>query len=434
MADIIGVIDLTVRHSSMNPLNIIDPHGASSEFEQMVLVACRDMLNRTVDADRARRMRDRGIVVEGPAAKFFQFEHAEDAMAFSRHVRSLLLERKLPFKLCLAKGSLGERSLRDRWKPVLDSAQGSGTDAENAKRELMAQFATTDGSEIEQLFQAYLAPGFHEDAISLALDLDAFKGFGMWIDPALGSEFPGTDLFRNHHPVAGRRRHDLAAAKEFIDCRFPRSDDDIIVRAAGADPDILPSGQTARIASVCDLLRRSMKAGDENGIHYVSLLVTMVRSSSFGAIAKLASDEATGDPNDDRTLLAGWQRHPPMFHTLLLDASMRTVLKRMPGIELVVAALLDEIHAAGLARVTGDEPRSSADLDVGTSGDLRQSFRDRHRVNLTAVAVDGGPFAEAVKTIESAFGENILRRVWTVPDAVLNPERKRAALDITVRR
>lgn len=432
MGDIIGVVDLTVRHTSMNPLGIIDAHRASIDFERMVLVACKDLMDNTGDAGRVARMRRRGIVVEGPAAKFFQFECAEDAMAFTTHLRSLLLEKGLPFKLCLAPGTLGERSLRDAWSERLAAAGRSGAEAESAKREVLEQFATTDPDQIEHLFEAYRAPGFHENAISLALDLDAFKGFGVWIDPNLGAQLEGADLFYNHNPVVARRRVD-ASAREFIDCRFPRDADDVIVRAVDAPAESSPAGQTSRIRRVCELLRRSMKAGEENGVHYVSLLVNIVRSSHYGSIARLASPGSIGDRHDDRTFAAGWQRHPPIFQTLLFDAQLRPILKRVPGIEFALAALVDEIHAALHQADDGGARPASADLPTEPVQPAGSTEHAARRVDRAAAAIDPR-FEDAVHAVEDAYGEAIVRRIWSVPDLALSPERKRAALDVTVRR
>lgn len=436
MRDFIGIVDLTVRHTSMNPFGHIDVHEASGTFEQLLLYACKAALDRHgAESAAGLRMRKRGIVKEGPAAKYFQFESGDDALDFAVYVRSLLLEKGLPFKLCLARGTLGVEDLRSTWSPVIEAASRNGGDpgTVQARERLLLQFGTADPTMIDRLLQTYRAPGLHQDAIALALDLDAFKGFGIWIDPDLGATDVGTGgdhLFRNFQPARTRggakQRWEGAA---YVDVRLPRIEEDVITRRPGGAVELMPTGQGARIANVVDLLRRSLKAGDENAVYYVSLLTTIVRSSHFGAIRELTASEPESRAAGASTLAAGWQDHPPIFQAIVLDATARSLFKRVDGIELVLAAMIDEIHAA----LTREPPSCGLDPYRRPTGQT-PAERSALHARLSGAVTAGSPFASAVRRIEAVFGEPMLRKVWAVPAQVLNEERKRAALNVATSR
>jgi hypothetical protein len=432
MSDFIGIVDLTVRHSSMNPFGHIDVHEASATFEQAVLYACRHMLERHgSDTDIGRRMRERGIVNQGPAAKYFHFEAGEDAMEFAVKVRARLLEKGLPFKLCLARGSLGVEDLEKTWTPVLHEALSKGDAGRKAKDRILFQFGTDKKEVLGDIFQVYKAPGLHQDAISLALDLDAFKGFGIWIDPRLtsGSEAIHDErLFRNYQPVRIGGVRQRWEAREFVDLRLSIDTDDVVVRRPGAEPELMISSREPMIVAVLDLLRRSMKAGEENAVFYVSLLTTIVRSSSYGQMRELKSS-LRPDGDEGLELAKGWQYHPPAFHLLVLDPVLRPILRRMQGLDLVLAAMIDEIHSA-----FSGEPPSCGLADYRRPSQATPAARAEQQERLRAVSAPGTPFAAAVRQIESVFGEALLRRIRAVPSRVLNEERKRAALHVTTAR
>lgn len=432
MTDFIGIIDLTVRHSSMNPLGYINIHEASVRFEQLILYACADVLGRyELDNPRVEKMVKRGIVTQSGAAKLFQFEYADDAMAFVTYLRSLLIEKRLPFKICLTSGTLGGPSLSDIWSSevtMVSNAQSDNAHPE-VRKKLLNQFGNSNPKLIECQFKAYKVPGFHEDEISLALDLDAFKGFGIWIDRKLSTgpnALNDERLFRNFHPGNTNFSKSRLPSAEFFDVRFAVDEDDLVTRRS-SKPTFLPTGQQVRIAGVIDLLRRSLKAGDENAVYYVSLLTTIVRSSYFEKMQYLvkAGEIEAGMP----ALSQGWQEHPPIFHTLLVDLGAKQLFRRVPGLELVLGAVIDEIHAA-----LTEEPPScgieaysrNANADTAT----KQALADR----LNSALNPEGIFALAVKEIEKTYGEQIMRRIWAAPDGVLNAERKRAALKVITER
>lgn len=429
MTDFIGIVDLTVRHSSMNPLGYINVHEASVRFEQLILYACGEALERHGPKNpRTKKMVERGIVTQGGAAKAFQFEHADDAMAFSIYLRSLLIEKKLPFKLCLTRGALGAPSLRDLWAAELDTVRNTQDDDARrlVQQKLLKQFGTFDPDRIERLFQAYQAPGFHEDGVSLALDLDAFKGFGIWIDSKLAAGANALDderLFRNFQPGGAKPSKQGLQYLEFIDVKFDIDKDDVVTRRS-IEPTYLPTGQRARIASVIDLLRRSLKAGDENAVYYVSLLTAIVRSSHFAKMRYLAM---AGEAEDGMPALhRGWQYHPPIFQTLLVDVGAKQLFRKIYGFELVLGALIDEIHAA----ITKEPPSCGIEAYV-RNPDADAATKQALNSRLASALNPEGVFALAVKEIEKSYGEQILRRIWAMPDGVLNPERKRAALKVT---
>ncbi len=160
----------------------------------------------------------------------------------------------------------------------------------------------------KNLFKAYRVPGFHQDEISLALDLDAFKGFGIWIDEKSANILDACGLqepLRNFHPrwTSARSRPGSAANSSTFTLGSMRTTSSRGLRDAVSQWYNQPA-RPSRITSIVDLLRRSQKAADENSIYYVSLLATIVRSSYFKEISKLERD--TDATPDSPSLAAGW--------------------------------------------------------------------------------------------------------------------------------
>ncbi|GGB55828.1 hypothetical protein [Blastomonas aquatica] len=438
MSDFIGVVDLTVRLSSMNPLGHIEDQSANRCLESAMIQACQTVhaVVAREDPELAARYLDRGMVPYGASDKYFHFERYQDIMLYARTLRSDLIARKLPFKLCVSTGDLAKGSLIDELRTLRASLSSDASKIpEEVGKQITDVFNTHDLAEIDLLLKLYRASSTSRSSVMLSTRLETFKGFGIWIDASLVGHADG--VFRNYFPTRGPGQRLIVQG--FLDCPFKRDHNDVVIRLttssapasgaatgngrnkAGSEFDepatVLSGGQTAMIDDILDLLRRSSKAGDDNAIYYISLLTTIVRSSQFGKIEWLAAQRAL---SKKKKLAAGWQYYPPIFHTLALDRQHRAMIRKIPGIELTLAAMIDEVHAALTA-----EP-SSATVPA-------HQPTERNAATLTQLALVRSKdhiFGKVVRHIEATFGVAMMRRIWSAPSDMLNDERKVAMLEV----
>lgn len=424
-APVIGAVDLTVQLTSMNPLGHIDANEANKQFERRLIQAAWYTVRNSRDKNDLLK---HGLIVEGPGAKYFRLRRTDDLVRFCTRVRTLLVEERLPFKLCVRKGELTNTALRDKWAPVLDRAQDGNLEAQ---RSLIEEFNTNRPKEIEQIFDIYRAPGFKNDAVKLSLDIEGFKGLGLYFVEDLKESFKNDDrFFRNYYPTRLDRR--ASYVDSYIDCKFEFSSDDLIWRyvedansrddngvdhsgVAGAQRDVSeqqPGGGSASvIEGGIDLMKRSFNANPQYSSFYLSFLITVVRSSVFTELKYLEQEEI--DEDGEGRLAIGWQGAPVILDTLF-DRMHRPMFKNMLGIEYVIGSVLDEIYCA-VARAT---PSSSLDEDA------------KEQELIGAAVVREVTFREAVLRVQAAFGKAHLRRVFDLPSNVLKEERKRAVLSI----
>lgn len=427
----IGVVDLTVRLSSMNPLEYINPTEASRRFERHIISACTYTLSTSKNKEH---LKNAGIVIDGITAKYFHFQSCDDLITFVLKLRSLLINDKLPCKICVAKGTLSSSHLADTFEPILERLDGGDDTAADI---LFNELGTDSRGKIEALFKLYRAPRIEENAVTLGAQLEAFKGFGLFADTTLVGEIGGAETFINHSPRQLLPSSHHSDNLEYLDFQFPGDESDVVVKlkretaeAAGdvnehneADHDdddqadlvsaeneaedvveALPTGSIVLIDDIMDLLTRSFKADENNGIYYVSILTTIVRSSHYKAMTYLPRARKL----DGRLHAAGWQQVPPIFFTILARRS-RNMLKRISGFELVLGALIDEIFSG----LSGQRASAkSVGQDVRNDGWNRTTF------------------AKAVADLETAYGENMLRKVLRCPSNVLRDDRKREVLSI----
>lgn len=442
----IGVVDLTVTLSSMNPLGHINIKQANSVFETIVISACKhvyDISPRGKSIGSRSPLLKQGIVREGPAAKFFHFDNIDDLLEFSIKLRSLLLDKGLPFKLCLRTGTLGSGSLRERWQPIVDkafpksSARHDDAERTEASKKLLAEFNAESKAEIEDIFKLYLAPGFHGDAVNLSMDFESFKGFGIYID---SSTFSGKQIderfFSNFFPIkAGGRSF---RAVEYVDILFPKDPDEKITRftrrtnespppSDSDEPDgdldtkddifddVPDTANKLRAENTLELMTRSFKANEDSGSYYVTMLTNIVRSSYFDDMQILRSAEPI--PSGNKIRAKGWQNDPPIF-SMLMSPKNRLMLRRVGGIELVLGALIDEI----------------ADVRIGPALNTYNALdaSDPRRKAEFSLA-DDEVFNKAITRVGSGYGESLLRKILICPIAILNEERKRAVLAVISR-
>jgi len=433
----IGVVDLTVRLTSMNPLGHIDARQANKSFERHVITACRVAYDNSADPQSLVK---NSIVIEGLTAKYFHFVEQKDLLTFIRKLRSLLIEDRLPFKICVGLGSLESSRLRDRLETSL--ADAIDTDDEVAKDRLLNELGVDDEETVRALFELYRAPSVKDDAVLLSAQLETFKGFGICLDKGLAGKIDDGQIFFNQLPVRTRASGRVWQPVEYLDFRFPTDSHDVVmVLAREPDPDdpthssagpgedhqeadddsdakfavddeeivdMPATGSSVLVAEVFNLLTRSFKASEENGTYYTSLLTTIVRSSHYADMIFLPRARKL-EPGG-RRLASGWQKVPPVYVTLLARRQ-RPMLKKIGGFELVLGALIDEIYS-GLTGLTSSASVGSEGSDAARAGWAANVFK------------------RAVKDIEAAYGEAMLRKILASPAHVLREERKREVLTI----
>ncbi|WP_163413748.1 hypothetical protein, partial [Escherichia coli] len=85
---------------------------------------------------------------------------------------------------------------------------------------------------------------------------------------------------------------------------------------------------------------------------------------------------------------------------LLVDPGARQTFKRMQGFELVLGALIDQVHAA----------QTSGDPSCGITPPAPQAETEKLQAALKPESV----FTEVVKAIEAIYGEQMLRKIWSI--------------------
>jgi hypothetical protein len=427
MTAYIGIADLTVRLSSMNPLNLIDVNGANAKLEQRAITACRHVYDKARTDAEKRALERLGIVREGAAAKYFELEDAALCREFLIKLRSALLQDALPFKICVRLGELTRTTLKDQWRDVMSAAKGSEEPAKGAALKVLSdQFGVVDTRRIETMFELYRASSLKDDGAQLSLDFESFKGLGIALD--VGPSDPihaiGAGTFRNHYPV--RRRANAFDPVEYFDLLFADEPDDVVERFIGTEfandldeeegpasdsvtEEVMPAGMGSIIDQVFLLLSRSVAADPAHAGFYISILTTLVRSGSYQALTYLSRPEG----GSGRRRASGWQKAPPIFGAVLTRRKNLAILTKIVGIELVVGSLVDEVYSA----VAG-QPSSAAAVRTGDNAGVVETVKADDRMQ------------RLVKAIHAAYGPTWLRKVLNLPEAVLSAERKRVLLAV----
>lgn len=439
MTGYIGVVDLTVRLSSMNPLSLIDVNKANGKLERQVMRACLQVLQNT-PASRRDALMVSGIVHEGATAKFFELHSPEQLSSFLLKLRSTLLQETLPFKICVRVGELGRRSLGDRWGHVLEAAKGQSLDQKTAD-ELNADFGTRDPKEAANILALYGATRLHDDALRLSLDFEAFKGFGIALDIAADDPFHAvaSGTFRNHFPV--KRANKPYGVVEYFDLKFATDTDDIVERffKDNATPDetnpdedasatgkreplkvieeTVPAGSTPMIEEIFRLLNRSFAADPDSANYYISILNTFARSSFYGDIEYLSRSKTLSSSGRKRT--AGWQKFPPIFGALLMNAANIKLMRRVAATDLLLGSIVDEIYSSSCNySETSASVSSSFPLGEGDSLKLEKD----------------GRMKPLFRIIERSYGAGWLTKMLSLPATAISDNRKRAILELMTNR
>jgi hypothetical protein len=413
----IGAVDLSARLSSMNPLGYVSLRDASLKFQREILSSCLYVISNSKNREVLLK---NGIVKHGSIEKRFEFEDFSDFCSFVQRLRWSLLMKSLPFKICAQVATHGGQSLEDRWSKIL----AENVELDKATKDRVAQeFGTTDRTEILELFKLYRAEAVDSVSAALNSDLENFKGLGFYAGEDFRQNISSSErdmFFDNHFPKRTGRSY---TPHKYVDILYDFPDDDLITRQSGSE-DILPGGSISLVNEIFELLRRSAKAQEENGVFYISILNAFVISSNFDKISYIEreiSQKPTKvnllaiakdippppDPQEDSPdLSAGWQWYPPIFKAIALDPSKISILKRTAGFEIVVASMLNKI----CDKVIKNRPDVSEN-----DGDFSISGTD--------------PVLKAVVLkIQASYGEKMIRSVLNLPDTVIGAVEKRMTL------
>lgn len=406
----IGTIELSVHLSSMNPLGYIDERSAHTELERALLKACLEAFK---NSETKSDLETHGIVTIGAVQKYFRFSEFKDVLLFSDHLRSILLEKRLPFKICIGRGEISSGGISDEWNAVLTEYEE--TKSEEIARKLTHHFSTSDPSLIRQLFKLYKSPSYHDDIIQLGLDLQNFKGLGTYFSFDLQKELSkqaADRTFLNFFPVQRKSREYEKIG--FLDVKFPFSEYDVIYRYKDSDTSVettagFGSESEVLIDGLLDQFNHSYSARKDSTVFFVSALINVVRSSNFRKLRFFEKPEHNTE--NGITLQQGWQYYPPIFHVLFAPNN-KPKLKAMPGIDMVVASLVDQIFADS----TNSVPSSSI---ASEKSEINIEFLDEGLEN-------------AVRTLLSRlivqFGEVYLRNLFVQPNEILCEQRKKKIL------
>ena len=394
----IGAIDLSVRLSSMNPLRYHKLDAAYLTLQKEVLSSCLYTYKNSVHRDLIDRI---GIIYSSGSDKRFWFSDIGDLITFVRMLRWKLIEQRLPFKICVRIEEGGIVSLMDQWGPKLSTLS-----TDDDTRSLAVQQLGTDSvDDIKKLFVLYTANASDEGNSRLNGDLESFKGLGFYV--AEGSisldEIALQKFFLNHFPQKSTAGYVPIPYKDLV-WDFSRQD---LVSHLNIGRQSIENSENV-ISGILDLMRRSMKTDTQNGAFYVSALNGVAMSSNFSRLGRLTADRAldfeqSDDDSDaanldDLYLLAGWQGYPPIFEAAILDKARISMLKRAPGIEILIGTILSKVFE-------GQEVEQHSDLS-----------RDEI-------------FQLLVRQIQKSYGEAIVRKVISLPDTVITEVHRRVILD-----
>lgn len=459
----IGAIDLSVRLSSMNPLGHLDLSASTVTFERSILQALEVVWQRA----RNQVLLDEGVIKGGDIPKGFELEEAEDLIEFVSSLRWKLLEARLPFKICTRVGVGVGITLADRWTAVVHALRTGGTQRETLKAEISEakrRLGTLDPDVLERYFKLHRPLASTDNTADLQRDLESFKGLGFHADVDFHKFVPDamkSRFFVNYFPNKTGKSF-LPCA--FIDLYWPFSPFDLISRYVGSSQtgaeDSLDVGSKSIISNVFDMLRRSIKASESNGIFYVSLLNAFIMSSNFSRVmyinrssSKLKDRQTAQSADKDVFVLAdlmagdpinlvdptdpelqyanGWQNYPPIFRAVLLDSDCIKLLKKSPGSEIVLASLLncvwDRQVETDLIEIAVDSSISQALNDASGSeesekvdGSLEYQEEDDKPVDVL--------FERLVREIQARYGEVMIRKIFGLSDQIIGIEAKKSAL------
>ncbi|MEH0198459.1 hypothetical protein V7S57_13980 [Caulobacter sp. CCNWLY153] len=473
MTAYIGIVDLTVRLSSMNPWGQIDIRDANLQFQRCVIQACVD--THSSAGDRQEKLEAEGIIRGGSSAKFFQLENEDDLYNFIVVLRHLLLEEKIPFKICVRKGHLEGKTLSQKWgDDFIKLSSKDSKESERCREVLQENLGYDDEETIETIFKLDKSPNLTGEGLDLSMDFENFKGFGISVnlndtsDPLIAPSEAADDearpegtlrrrsrLFRNHFPV--QRSAKQLTTVEYWDCPFDLDDDDLVTRfrpqnridsdqerdASPADQAVehddeadegldtetkperaietAPSASTVTISTILDMLSKSQTADPDNSVYYTSLLSTLVRSSNYKELHYRAKAQ---NGSSSKLLAAGWQKYPPIFGTLLISAKPSGLLKRTIGIELTLAALIDEIYSS----VTSEPHSAALRTDAGRSAS--PADERKARMQLEEKARSSSTLIRSLRRINLRYGPAIWRKILQCPPSTLSEDRKKIMIAI----
>jgi hypothetical protein len=401
----IGAIDLSVRLSSMNPLSYIDINEAATKFERVILLSC---LHTFRNSESRHLLTERGVVRQGSGERRFEIERFDDFLRFIKWARHELLDQKLPFKLCARGNATGGKILSERWSHVIDefhSGETSTNRKEQLRRILLENLGTSDSSEIQTLFSLYRADSSYDASALLEAEIESFKGFGFHAPIAFIDQLDNEaskHFFENCFPIKTGKGLEI---RRFIDLKYDIDDSDLVT-ILESGPNILSTGVKNLIDNVFELLRRSMKADEANGIYYISIINGFVLSSNFSELVYISKEKRFETTTSDgleaqnpveQDLKEGWQWYPVIFGALIIDTTLINTIKKAAGCEIVLATLINKV------------------LSLKFYGGVISTI-DEFAVTIL------------IKTIERKYGENIIRRIINLPEFVISSVTRKFVL------
>lgn len=404
----IGVAELSVQLSSMNPLRYINERDAYLQLERSMIQACLKFYSDERHSD----LLEGPIAPDGVVQKYFKMKTLNGAMKFGSIVRDALLASGLPFKICIGKGKINGGGLYEQWKEILDTEQSKLGAEEIGK--LLEHFSTDDLKKVEWICEVYKSPSFSDDIVDLGLDAQNFKGLGMHFTESLGPELIESepDAFYNAFPVFGKGI--LIEASKFIDTRLPFSEADVVYRyreqpGAEVQTSGLGSESQRQIESILNLLNHSYSARRDSTGYYASALINLIRSSHFAELEHVEKREQ----EDGVIYEPGWQFVPPIMD-MLLSASFKAKFKSMPGCGMVLACLFDEV----ISSKSNEPPSCALDFSSLTQGSSPSDY------------VDIETLSQLARKAKVHFGERVLQSVFDQPSFLISEPRKKSILKI----
>lgn len=409
----VGVVDLSVRYSSMNPLKVMDIAEATKKFQKCIGEAC---VKTHIESEDKEGLVQSGIIQWGAREKYFEFEHFEDLYVFIQFLRMRLLNSELPFKACIRWAEKSEQ-LSDKWNGYLAELQDQNCDDQRAEEILTTakrELGVDDVEKIKLVSQLYLNNASTLGSAELDADLENFKGLGLHlpVNPDLAGRIPDTykdHFFINHYPSKKQAR---LIAVPFRDIRYRLESYDHLITECSqrTDNKSTRSEYKAHLNQLMKMIRRSIKASQENGTYYISALNALVCSSDFSKIffhdaARPNRDEI--DQPSPKHEINGvecsfkntWQKYPSIFSILILSTGDQAFLKKVDGIEIVLASLLEHVYRGFEGQPT------KMDEHVGD-------------VHLDEV------MCKLANVIERKYTEKTARKIYSLPESVISPQVK----------
>ncbi|MGN6210506.1 hypothetical protein [Asticcacaulis sp.] len=361
----IGVIDLSVRLSSMNPIKMLDVDYQEEHLEGLIIRRIRSLIEKA-----GQPAINRIVIRPGMTPKQFEFEGYDQFEEFVSNLQWDLLSQSedgtsIPFKMCVGTSRSAAQTLAEAWAKEVDDLENghlAGPQLAELKSRLRNKFATDKPKTIKKIIALYQAEGVDSDRLQLSVEMESFKGMGFHAVPAFLHAVPEAkraNYFVNYFPI--KRGPNKYSVEEFLSLKLDIVPDDLIktsiLERYHTDPagvkhteskrrvSSLDTGSKPVLTGLFKLLRRSISADEANGIYYVSMFNCFIVSSNYKELTynkervKIQKSSTNGEFWD-----VGWYGFPPIFDSLILDTHTKAIVKRIPAKEMLLASLLGAVY------------------------------------------------------------------------------------------